>query len=172
MHLLFPVSLLLSGSAYAEAPGISASVEQASTATPKEMATTAAEMMKDITGAVTTVEQLLKAAESDKKKNDELIKCLKEKLPQLQTTSQIAGEVNNGLKLELANSGSQLAGAKFRQLVVLHGRSQELLVAAQQCAKSTSGDPGKQVTSVSGGSDGLELDEVGVTDVGSPVSPS
>ncbi len=170
MHVLSFALTLAMAPAHAEAPGITTSVEQASTATPKEMATSAAEMMKDITASVSTVEQLLKAAESDKKKNEELVKCLKDKLPQLQTIAQISGDVNNDLKAELA-SGTH-GGAKFRQLVVLHGRAQELLVAAQQCAKSTSGDPGKTVSSVSGGGEGLKVDDEVPVDIVLDPSPS
>lgn len=172
MSLLSLIPLLLSAPAFAESPGITTSVEQASTASTKEMATSAAEMMKDIVGAVSTVEQLLKAAEDEKKKNEELIKCLKDKLPPLQTISQIAGDVNNDLKIELANSGASHADAKFRQLVVLHGRAKEVLVAAQQCAKSTSGDPGKVAYSITGGTEGLTLDDEIAVDVIPEVSPS
>lgn len=171
MSLLSLVFVALSGSAYAEAPGISTTVEQATTATPKEMATNAAEMMGEITGAVSTVDGLLKAAEGEKKKNEELIKCLKDKLPQLQTIAQVSGEVDQALKAELAVNGAQ-SGPKYRQLVVLHGRAKELLIAAQQCAKGTAGDPGTSTASVTGGSDGVKLDEEGLTDISPEFSPS
>ncbi len=169
MTLLPLLLLVTSQPARAESPGISTTVEQASTATPKEMATGAAEMVKEINAAVATVSELLKAAENEKKKNEELLKCLKDKLPPLETIKEIAGEKDNQLKIALASSNH--ADTVYRELVVVHGRAKVLLVEAQQCAKSAAGDPGKTVSTVTGGTDGLLDDkerEVEIIDWGTP----
>lgn len=169
MTLLPLLMLLISAPALAESSGITTTVEQAATATPKEMATGAAEMVKEINAAVSTVSELLKAAENEKKKNEELLKCLKDKLPSLETIREIAGEKDNELKLALASAGHP--EKTYRELVVLHGRAKELLVAAQQCAKSAGADPGETVSTVTGGSNGLldeEKREVEIIDWGTP----
>ncbi|MSQ00517.1 MAG: hypothetical protein EXR71_01330 [Myxococcales bacterium] len=169
MTLLPLLLILASPPARADSPGITTTVEQAATATPKEMALGAAEMVKDINAAVATVAELLKAAENEKKRNEVLVKCLSGKLPPLETIKEIAGEKDRELKIALASSTHP--DRTYRELVVLHGRAKDLLVAAQQCAKSAAGDPGKTVWTVTGGTGGLldgEEREVEIIDWGTP----
>ena len=159
MTLLVALAFLGSSPARAETPGISSTVEQSGNATPKEKATNAAEMMSEIDAAVVTVTKLLETARNEKNKNDEQIKCLEDKLPQLKTIQEIGGRTNTSMKSKLAGGDMAHADQEYRQLAVLHGRAKELLVAAQQCVKNTKGDPGKTVSNVSGGSDGVAIDD-------------
>jgi hypothetical protein len=162
MTLLLPFMLLAAAPAHAATPGLESTVEQSSTATPKEKAQNAAEMAAAIDAAVTTVTKLLETAKNDKPKNEEMIKCLEDKLPQLTTIKDISGRTHTAMKANLASGDMQHADQEYRQLAVLHGRAQELLVAAQQCVKSTTGEPGKQSSSISGGSDAIEQEDVDI----------
>jgi len=167
MSLFLPILLLVGSPAEAATPGVSSTVEQSSTATPKEMAKNATEMIGEIEAAVTTVTKLLETAKNEKPKNEEMVKCLEDKLPPLVTIKEIAGRTHSEMQSQLA---AGQGGKEYRQLAVLHGRATELLAAAQQCVKSTAGSPGKSNNSITGGSDAIEVAEVDIApDV--PVSP-
>ena len=167
MTLLLPL-LLLAAPAQAATPGVSSTVEQSSTATPKEKAQNAGEMAAEVDAAVSTVSKLLETAKNDKPKNEEMIKCLEDKLPQLSTIKEIAGRTHTAMKTNLASGDMAHADQEYRQLAVLHGRAKELLTSAQQCVKSTAGAPGKSNNSISGGSDAIEQQDVDIAEIVDP----
>lgn len=160
MTLLLPFMLLAGAPAHAATPGLESTLEQSSTATPKEKAQNATEMVSAIEAAVTTVSKLLETAKNEKPKNEEMIKCLEDKLPQLSTIKDIAGRTHTSMKSNLAQNDAVHADHDYRQLAVLHGRALEILAAAQQCVKSAAGEPGKSSNSISGGSDAIEQQDV------------
>jgi hypothetical protein len=133
------------------APQVSSALEDTSNSTPKEMTEGAAEMLGEIDGAVVTVKKLLEVAKSHKKKDDELVKCLTAKVPQLTTIQELAGKANTSMKSRLASGNEKLARSEYRQVSVLYKAAMEGLVAAHACVKSVAGEPGKSTSSISGG---------------------
>ena len=154
MIVLLPLMLLTAPSARAATPEITSTAEQSATATPKEKAQNASEMVAEVDAAVTTGTKLLESAKAEKTKNQEMIKCLEDKLPQLKTIQEIAGRSNTAMKTHMAGGDMATADREYRQLAVLFGRAKELLAAAQQCVKSTQGESGKTASSISGGTEG------------------
>lgn len=156
MFVLASLLCTLAGSASAATPGIATTLEDSSNSTPKEMTEGAAEMIAEIDAAVVTVNKLLETAKQDKKKDDELIKCLESKVPQLKTIQEIVGKTNTSMKQNLASGKTGRARSDYRQVAVLFSAAKETLVAAQACLKSAGGDPGKSSNTISGGEAAME----------------
>jgi len=173
MFALLPL-FLLAAPATAATPEIITTAEQSATATPKEKAQNATEMMTEMGAAVTTVTKLLEVAKGERVKNAEIVKCLEDKLPQLRTIYEISGRAHTGMKTHLAEGDMAHADQEYRQLAVLFGRAKEILAAAQQCVKSASGQSGKTVQSVSGGTEGTveEIAEFIYVDLGTDITPT
>ena len=171
MFALLPL-FLLAAPATAATPEIITTAEQSATATPKEKAQNATEMMSEMSAAVTTVTKLLEVANGERAKSAEIVKCLEDKLPQLRTIYEISGRAHTGMKTHLAEGEMARADQEYRQLAVLFGRAKEILAAAQQCVKSAAGQSGKTASVISGGAEGTVegIEEYIFVDLGSDVT--
>lgn len=170
--VLVLLTTLFCSPAFAEAPGVAGTLEQSSSATPKEKAEFATSAVKEIDAAVNTVQKLLDQA--SKEKNTEEIDCLQRKLTPLRALADVSKASSSALGQLLAANDAVHADLEYRKVAVALSKARDFLAEAQACVGETGARRGDAVVSVDDAGVGEELplapDELG--NVNPPPSPN
>ncbi len=159
------VSVLLfasSAPAFAAAPGVSAELEMASEANPKEKADFAAQALDEVSTAVKAVQRMLEQAQKDK--NVENIECLQKKLTPLDSLLGVTKSSSATMQRLLTENSTALADGEFRKIAVALTKARELYAAAQACVGDADANRGDTQVAVTDASSAVETDDVEVED--------
>lgn len=159
-------ALVVASPAWADTPGVSGTLEQSSSTSPKEKVEFAGSAIKEIEGAVGTVQKLLEQAEKDK--NTEQIECLQRKLTPLKALLEVSKTSSNALQQSLAANDAVHADLEYRKIAVALSKARDFLAEAQACVGESGARRGDAVVSVDDAGVGEEIplapDETGGED--------
>jgi len=155
MRLTLLLTMLLAAPAWAETPGVSGTLEQSSSTSPKEKVEFAASAVKEIEGAIATVQKLLDQAEKDQK--TEQVECLQRKLTPLKALLEVSKTSSNDLQQALAVNNTVQADLQYRQVAVALSKARDFLSEAQACVGDTGARRGDAVVSVDDAGVGEEI---------------
>lgn len=159
MRLFLLLGLLTVVPAWAQSPGVSGSLEQASATTPEEKQAFASGAVTEIDEAVKAVEKLKEQAEKDKQ--TEVVECLVKKLTPLRALGEIARGSKQSLDGYLAARDNAHADLEYRKIAVAVAKARELLAEAQACAWESGVRRGEAVVSI----EDEEPDDVPLVDI-------
>lgn len=146
MRCVIALALIIASPAFAEAPGISGSLEQASATTPEEKLGFATDAVGEIDDAVKAVEKLKEQAE--KNKQTEVVECINKKLTPLRALAEIARGSKVSLDGYLTARDVAHADLEYRKIAVALTKGRELLAEAQACAWESGVRRGESVVSL------------------------
>lgn len=144
--LLLSLLLTAVAPALAATPGITGTLEQSSTTSPKEKVEFARSAIEEIAASVRTVEKLLEQAQ--KEKNVEHIECLTRKLTPMRALYEVTRQSSNTMQEALAASDNIHADQEFRKVAVALTKARDFLAEAQACVGDSGVKRGESSISV------------------------
>lgn len=140
------LALVLSGTAFAQAPGRGDGVAIANATPPEKLA-----FVQSVRSEIQAAEkQLTRMLDQQKKQNDpNAVECLVTRLTSVKALSRVTEGAQTALVGALASQAEERAGHELRKVTVAMTKTRALLGEAQRCAAGQRFETGTTTTNVS-----------------------